>query len=153
MKHTRAAWFLAAALLLVNVTGCAATEPESQKSNQLTDLKICAALTEGSCQANESALSVDSGAIYAAVTAHRAMDGTEATATLSRLDDGGRKKVLSYSLGIEPDEETGTAELVFFFDASANTGNSGRWEAGMYEVSVTVHAAGAETLTSGFELR
>jgi len=141
-----------AVLAMLLPAACAATEPETEGTNRVLALDICANLTEGRCQDSAKEMPADTGVLYATATVERAVEGTEALATLTRIEDSRRQKVLSYSLGIEPDEETGEALLVFFFDSSADQENGGRWQPGEYEVEVEVHAAGAEPARAAFRL-
>ena len=138
--------------ILLFLFSCAATEAEEEKTNQLSDLRVCTAPVDNRCEESATEVAVDTRFLYTTATVNRAVEGTEALATLTLIHEGEKKKILSYSVGIEPDEDSGTALLVFFFDSSGNTEHGGRWLAGQYEIEVEVHAAGAQPLRTTVHL-
>jgi hypothetical protein len=72
---------------------------------------------------------------------------------LTRIDGASREKILSYSVGIEPEDDAETASLVFFFDDSGNTAGGGVWVAGEYEIKLEVHAADATPVRKTIHFR
>ncbi|MHB0914924.1 MAG: hypothetical protein ACYC5A_08305 [Thermoleophilia bacterium] len=143
----------AAGAILLLATSCAANETDSDQVNRLSGLATCSATVEDRCDDNVSEFPVATSIIYATITVHQPVDGTEALATMTRLDGDSRQKVLAYSLGIEPEEDAATVQLVFFFDSRSNTDNNGQWDAGEYELAVEVHASDAAPVRTTIRLK
>lgn len=138
--------------IMLLASSCAASDSGSKQANRLSDLATCANLAGDRCDGHDSELPVATSIIYATVTVHQPVDGTEALATMTRLDGDSRQKVLAYSLGIEPEEDAETVQLVFFFDSKSNTDNNGQWDAGEYELTVAVHAAKEAPVSTSIRL-
>lgn len=154
LKRRRGALLLGAIAIGASliIAACDATDIETESANRLSGLATCEDPNDIHCETDQRDFSVDSAIIYASVTVNQPVAGTEALATMSRIDGDSRQKILSYSVGIEPEEGDEKTELAFFFDSSSNTGNGGRWVAGEYEIEVIVHASEAEPLRTTIRL-
>lgn len=139
-------------LLLLAAAGCGAAEDGDAATNRLTDLRVCAIPVDGVCSEDLQQLPVDVDEIHVSATVEDPVPGTEARATLTRVDGPEREKILSYSVGIEPDEDSGAESLSFFFSASGNNAGAGDWIAGEYEIELVIHAAGAQPVTKIIKL-
>jgi hypothetical protein len=140
-------------LFLVVLSGCAATEDENGETNRLSGVAVCANVVDDRCPADEAEFSARTETIYITATVTTAVPGTEARATLTRVDGETREKILSYSVGIDPEDDGENTELVFFFDNSGNTTDDGAWTEGEYEVEVAVHAADKEPVRKTIQIR
>lgn len=144
---------LAAGAIILLASSCAAADSGSEQVNRLSDLAACSTLAGDRCDSDNNEFPVATGIIYATVTVHQPVDGTEALATLTRLDGDARQKVIAYSVGIEPEEDAETLQLVFFFDSKSNTDNNGQWDAGEYELAVEVHAGNTTPVSTTIRLK
>lgn len=131
--------------------GCTASDQSEGEANRFVDVAVCAVAVDNRCATDENEFVVQNSRIYVSATVEEAVPGTEAVATLTRIEEGSRERLLSYAVVIDPMEDADTDALLFFFDSGGP--EDGQWPAGDYEIEVAVEAAGSDPVTKAIRIR